>query len=80
MVRYPELERYSIGWRMGYGESYVMVWWAWWDTAFSTATEKYNYFRRHNLPVEWLDWISLQMWSEQDDIAVGVAELCARLG
>ena len=29
---YPEIERYSIGWRMGYGEDYIYKFWNWLDT------------------------------------------------
>jgi len=28
-IKYPEIERYSIGWRMGYGESYLCEWGPW---------------------------------------------------
>ena len=32
---YPEIERYSIGWRMGYGEDYIYKFWNWLDTLTS---------------------------------------------
>ena len=31
-IAYPEIERYSIGWRMGYGEEYICRWGGWWET------------------------------------------------
>ena len=31
-IAYPEIERYSIGWRMGYGEEYICRWGDWWET------------------------------------------------
>ena len=30
-IAYPEIERYSIGWRMGSGEAYLDKWGAWFD-------------------------------------------------
>lgn len=35
-IAFPEIERYSIGWRMGYGEGYICEWGAW----FSSLTEE----------------------------------------
>lgn len=31
-IAYPEIDRYSIGWRMGYGEDYVYQWGTWFDS------------------------------------------------
>ena len=31
-LAYPESDRYSIGWRMGYGEDYIFRFHGWMDT------------------------------------------------
>ena len=44
---YPEIERYSIGWRMGYGENYIYKFWNWLDTLTSDELAEYrSLFRR----------------------------------
>ena len=47
----PEIERYSIGWRMGYGEDYICKWSTWYHTL---SEEEQNIYQ--NLfpePVTW---------------------------
>ena len=34
-LAYPEIERYSIGWRMGYGEDYLFRFGRWLDALSS---------------------------------------------
>lgn len=63
---HPEIERYSIGWRMGYGESYMMTWWHWWETAGMDEAAKVAYFRADEPPHAWLDWVAWVMWPEED--------------
>ncbi len=59
-LRYPELERYSIGWRMGYGEWYLIV--LRHGTADWSRDEWLTYLRRHApVPVEWYDWAGWQV-------------------
>lgn len=41
-IAYPEIERYSIGWRMGYGESYIDRWGAWLYNLAENEREKYQ--------------------------------------
>lgn len=41
-LAYPEIERYSIGWRMGYGESYMMKWLEWYETLLSDEVASYQ--------------------------------------
>ena len=57
-VRHPEIERYSIGWRMGYGESYLMVWWTFAETLDTEA--RITYFREWApLPLAWVDFAGM---------------------
>lgn len=65
-VKYPEIPRYSIGWRMGDGEEFLLDWWSWSETL--DTNERVEYFRQYKpLPVEWLDWISAQFGFDAGD-------------
>lgn len=55
----PEIERYSIGWRMGYGESYAMRWSAWLDAL--PETEMLEYQTLFPEPVTWRGY-----WEDED--------------
>jgi ribA/ribD-fused uncharacterized protein len=50
-VAYPEIPPFSIGWRMGTGESYLMYYWKWRSKQSPEALKEYDdYF---TLPEEW---------------------------
>ena len=38
----PKIERYSIGWRMGYGEDYLIKWGEWYQTLSDEETVYYQ--------------------------------------
>lgn len=64
--RYPDIPRYSIGWRMGGGESYLMVFWHWYERL--SRDEKLAYFREHApIPIEWVDWVGMQLEEDEDE-------------
>lgn len=50
-IAYPEIERYSIGWRMGYGEDYICKWSAWMKSL--TEDERKAYQELFPEPVTW---------------------------
>ena len=55
--RYPDMHPYSIGWRMGGGEWYLMIWSQW--AAGRSQEEQVGYFRGYApIPVEWADWVA----------------------
>lgn len=65
-LRYPQLERYSIGWRMGYGEDHMILLGHW--TASWTRDDWLAYLRRHApVPVDWHDWACWQLGLGDDD-------------
>jgi hypothetical protein len=45
---------YSICWRMGSGESYLRLWWDWWQRQGLTEEQRIAYFRRWPPPHSWL--------------------------
>lgn len=53
---------YSICWRMGGGESHIMLWWEWWPLQNFTEDQKIEYFRRWPLPHCWLAFIIEAIW------------------
>ena len=59
-LAYPEIERYSIGWRMGYGEYYIIRWGAWFRAL--TETEKKTYQELFPEPVTWKGY-----WNNADE-------------
>ena len=62
-LAFPEIERYSIGWRMGYGEDYIGQFWKWWKTLPPEEQDEYrNLFPE---PVTWNGW-----WNNEDTCEV----------
>lgn len=65
-LRFPELPRYSIGWRMGSGEDYLILHHHW--TANWTRDDWLTYLRRHApVPADWYDWACWQLGLEGDE-------------
>lgn len=58
-IAFPEIERCSIGWRMGYGEDYISKWAMWLDSL--TEKEIKTYQRLFPEPVTWKGY-----WNEED--------------
>lgn len=56
---------YSMGWRMGDGESHMIAWWEWWEwweaVAFTEA-RRVDYFRPWPPPAAWLAWVIEAVW------------------
>ena len=60
-MAFPEIERYSIGWRMGYGEDYIYRFGDWLDTL--SPEERTEYRSLFPEPVTWKGW-----WDDEDSI------------
>ena len=74
---HPEIERYSIGWRMGYGEWHLMLWWHWWESAPMDQAARIAYFQADEPPHQWLDWAADQIWPDEDFGEASVRRLAA---
>lgn len=58
-IAYPYIHRYSIGWRMGSGEAYMMKWSQWYDSL--TEKEQKEYQMLFPEPVIWSGF-----WQDED--------------
>ncbi len=59
-LAFPEIQRYSIGWRMGYGESYIFAFGEWYDALSSEEREEYQGLFPE--PQTWKGY-----WHDEDD-------------
>ena len=62
-LAHREIERYSIGWRMGYGEDYIYRFGDWLDTL--SPDEQTEYRTLFPEPVTWKGW-----WDDEDSSEV----------
>lgn len=68
----PDEHPYSICWRMGAGESHVIVWSAWWNGQNYDEAQRIAYFQKWPPPPCWLEWMidaiwDLRPWESGDD-------------
>jgi hypothetical protein len=64
---YPGTHPFDIGWRMGAGEWYLMVFAHWWAAAVPHEESRLAYLRRHPPPTQWLSWAATAVWPELAD-------------
>ena len=62
-LAHREIERYSIGWRMGYGEDYIDRFGDWLDTLSRRSGRNTTLFPE---PVTWKGW-----WDDEDSSSTG---------
>lgn len=65
-LMYPHISRYSIGWRMGYGEHYVMHFGKWFSAL--TAEERNAFRQRFPAPKGWLGWYEEEYEYADEDL------------
>ena len=54
---------YSIQWRMGAGETLMMVFYEWWESENMSLEDRVKYFKKWPPPPRWLAWIVEAIWS-----------------
>lgn len=62
-LAYPYIERYSIGWRMGAGEDYILRWAEWYDTLGEEGQTEYQ--KLFPEPLTWKGY-----FQEEDELEV----------
>jgi hypothetical protein len=53
---------YSIGWRMGSGESLIMLFGEWWEMEKKNEADRIAYFRKWPAPPRWMPWMADAIW------------------
>ncbi|KFY73770.1 hypothetical protein V499_06161 [Pseudogymnoascus sp. VKM F-103] len=68
-IKHPNIHPLEIFWRMGSGESYIMVYGAWWERQkpLMDETQKIEYFRQFPPPPLWLIWMIDLLWVPEDE-------------
>src|SRR5687768_2985829 len=67
----PNSHPYSIRWRMGGGETFIMVFSEWFDTEYKSEQQRITYFKKYPAPPRWLGWMAdviwdLEPWDEEE--------------
>ena len=83
---FPDTHPYSIFWRMGAGESHVMVFGVWWNQQKHNLDEsqRVDYFRKWPPPPRWLTWMmdviwDLEPWESDDPESFDYSKYFARV-
>lgn len=63
---FPDKYPYSAAWRMGDGESHMMLWYQWWEEQNLPHQERIDYFRAWSPPARWLEWVISAIWDIDD--------------
>lgn len=62
---------YSMEWRVGSGESYIIAFGEWWEQQDKSFDQRINYFRKWPAPPRWCGWMAEVIWDlepwESDD-------------
>lgn len=56
-IYYPNVHPVSIGWRMGGGESHLMLLREWFDEQNFNFEERLAYLKKYPAPARWYEWI-----------------------
>jgi ribA/ribD-fused uncharacterized protein len=63
-LKYPDIPRYSIGWRMGYGEDYVYQWVPWYEGL--TDKGKQAYQAMYPEPEGWRGYYNKEVFEDEE--------------
>lgn len=58
----PNAHPYSIGWRMGGGETHIMILDEWLDQQDLSFDERVIYLKKYPAPARWYQWIIHFLW------------------
>jgi hypothetical protein len=66
--RFPTYERYTLGWRMGTGEDWLVMWWAFLDQLGASFEARLAYLRRHApAPFSWASTVHSVLHPSSED-------------
>lgn len=75
----PDSHPYSLEWRMGGGESHIMVLGEWLDQQNFDEAAKITYAKKYAPPPRWLEWVVHFIWLPHDDYDVDYAPYLEKL-
>jgi hypothetical protein len=65
---FPQLERMTIGWRMGHGEDWLMLWHVFLEDMGTGYDDRLAYLRRHRpAPISWADSVWSVLHPDEDE-------------
>ena len=64
----PDEHPLSMFWRMGGGESHLMVFFEWFESQFKTHEAKIEYLLKWPIPPCWFGWVVETIWPISDDV------------
>lgn len=65
-VKFPRIPPFSVGWRRGDGEWFMMVWARWLESL--EPAERLAYFRAHApIPLDWQHFVAEALFPEDED-------------
>lgn len=68
-AQFPTYERYCIGWRMGSGEDWLMMWSAFLDDLPRDLDARLAYLRRHPpAPISWTDRVWATLYPDEPEL------------
>lgn len=53
---------YSMRWRMGDGETLIMVFFEWWEGENKSEADRIAYFKKWPPPPRWMAWMAETIW------------------
>jgi len=63
-IIYPNTHPFSIRWRMGDGETFVLVFSTWMEDNFKDEKNKINFFLKYPPPPRWMAVMASYLWEE----------------
>lgn len=78
-VVFPNSHPYSIMWRMGGGETFVMVFSNWFEDTFNEEKNRVQFFLKYPPPPRWLAVMSAYIWNVEIEEEFEKSEILERL-
>ncbi|KNG85304.1 hypothetical protein ANOM_006450 [Aspergillus nomiae NRRL 13137] len=73
-VTFPDIHPFEIFWRMGSGESYLMIYSAWSAKEGMSEAQWIEYFRKFPPPLIWLTWVIDCIWNVAEKVEENIGE------
>lgn len=62
-IVFPTYHPVSMGFRMGNGETHIMIMREWLEQQKFSKEEMIEYYKKYNPPPRWLEWVSNRIWN-----------------